>query len=776
MTEGRTRYWALPLLVVAFSLRVWALADLQVYGDSAWSVYLALKDLSWMTSVTAMDSHPPLHYYLLHFWMGAAGVGELPVRFLSAFTGLLTVAVTFRLGQRLLGTNGGLLAGGLVAVSPFLIYFDRMPRMYSLLVLLATLSLYLSLRLLASPSALHLGLYLAVILAALYTHYHGTVVVAAGFLAVAVGWRRDRKLLAAWVGGHLLVGSLYLPWLLYALGASLTVSTQAYSAMDLAPPASLPAILERFWIALNLGGLTDTGQSRLLALGLAVLWAAGISVFLLTGRWRHSLQGRLPLLVPAALVALPILINASVFLLTPYMPFTRYLLFAAPAYLLLLAWVLRELWGGSRLAGALGIALAVGSLVYALPGTFYVEGREADLEAAEASRRVALLAGPEDGIIFQAPWHAGYFRVRQGGQAPQVHSLQEVPLADLPRVLEKHPRLWLSMLNSSKRMASYPQEEWLDRNAFKAQEWWQGRLRLSLYGGGPDPSLQPLGTNFGGLISLEAAGLGASEARAGEVVNLLFRWRALSNVGQKYVVFAHLVDAEGRRCTGRDSEPVDELSSTETWKTGDIIDDRRGLLVEPTVPSGQYRLAVGLYARNDPSKRLAAQGGGETQVLLGPLKVLPSSPLPGEGRAAVKTGLGLDLLGYRVDPPWERRVTGVSIVDGQATIWAETSPGTGDRLPVTVRWQATEPLSQTFSRRLELVDNSGKAWGHTPLAPLGGPCTISHWVPGEVVSDTSEIDIQENVPPGEYRLRATLYSQQGVPLADPILFGSLRVR
>ncbi|MDP2937207.1 MAG: glycosyltransferase family 39 protein, partial [Dehalococcoidia bacterium] len=148
MTSRPRNSWILLVLGLAFALRVVGLPDLQLSGDAAWSVYLALKDLPALTLATAMDSHPPLFYYVLHAWMAASGLTELAVRFLSAVFGLLTVTLTYKLGQRLLGPWGGLIAGLLAAVSPFLVYFDRMPRMYSLLALLAALAIYLVLRLL----------------------------------------------------------------------------------------------------------------------------------------------------------------------------------------------------------------------------------------------------------------------------------------------------------------------------------------------------------------------------------------------------------------------------------------------------------------------------------------------------------------------------------------------------------------------------------------------------------------------------------------------------
>lgn len=831
------------LLALAFGLRTAGLSELQVSGDAAWSVFLALKDLPALTLATAIDSHPPLYYYLLHAWMAAAGVSELSVRFLSAATGLLTVAGTIKLGQRLLGPAGGLVAGLLAAVSPFLVYFDRMPRMYSLLALLASLCLYLVVRLLGSgggsphPNPLPKGegmaassrwesaggvcphpnplpegegmtpsprweragvrelsaplnvlarpqatlaLYLLAALAALYTHYYGLLIVAAGFLGLAVGWRKQPGRLLALAGGHALIAVLFLPWLLYVLGPSVAVTTQAYGAIDLARPPSVLAFLERFWIALNVGDMLETGESRLLALALSLIWAAGIPVVLL----RRNQQGDEPpdiqgnklggmlLLVFAGFVALPVAANALVYQLTPYVPFSRFLLFATPAYLLLLVWMLGELWRASRPAGGLAAALALGVTVYALGGTYYIEARAADVEAVEVARRVGPVGGADDGVIFQALWHAGYFRVRSGEKAPAPYALAEVPVAELPGLLERHPRLWLSMYSSARRDPLYPQEEWLDRNAYKAEELWQGNLRLALYGGRPDPALEPLGADYGGLVRLEAAGVGPRQVRGGDILRVYLRWRALEDPGQKYVAFVHLLNEGGRGCTGRDGEPVNSLRPTEAWKAGEVVDDRRGLLVGPGIPPGRYNLALGLYRREDWTQRLPISGSGGDRVLLGPIEVLPGPPLTQGDPVASVAVSGLELLDYQIERRWESRV--VRNVDGPVEAWSPAEIRPGGRLAVNLRWRSARPPDQAYRLRLEMVDGSGRAWGLAPEGPLGGDCPTFRWAPGEVVSQTGDIAIQPDAPPGRYRLRASLYPQQGDrPLADPVVFGSL---
>ncbi|HLB13184.1 MAG TPA: hypothetical protein VJO15_09520, partial [Dehalococcoidia bacterium] len=293
--------------------------------------------------------------------------------------------------------------------------------------------------------------------------------------------------------------------------------------------------------------------------------------------------------------------------------------------------------------------------------------------------------------------------------------------------------------------------------------------------GGADPPLKPEGSEFGGLVRLDSAGIAPQQVRPGEVLRLYLRWSALKEPGRKYVAFVHLVDKEGRGCTGRDGEPVDGLRPTESWRTGEVIDDRRGLMVGPGTPPGPYYLAVGLYDREDWTRRLLLEDARGDKVLLGPLEVLPApGSTPQDTSVASAPEIGLELLGFDVDPRWEAQV--IKNVDGPVEVWTPAATRPGATVPVTLRWRAGRPLGDAYRLRLEVVDGDGKGWGLAPEAPIGGQCPSFRWAPGEVVSETREVSIQPDAPRGQYRLRAIVYPQEGdVPVAGPLVFGTLSV-
>ncbi|MBI5464987.1 glycosyltransferase family 39 protein [Candidatus Gottesmanbacteria bacterium] len=114
-----------------------------LWRDEAFSVLLSEPPLLEIIKLTASDFNPPLYYFILHFWMKIFGNGEIVIRMLSFIFHLLLIFVCYKFAQKLkfskLTTYYLLLT---TFLNPMLIYFAFEARMYSLLALLATASMY----------------------------------------------------------------------------------------------------------------------------------------------------------------------------------------------------------------------------------------------------------------------------------------------------------------------------------------------------------------------------------------------------------------------------------------------------------------------------------------------------------------------------------------------------------------------------------------------------------------------------------------------------------
>ncbi len=141
------RVGLMVVLLGAFALRAYRLGVASLWYDETVSAFLAQLDLVSLTRHTAGDIHPPLYYYLLHFWGRLAGWSEFSLAFPSLFFGVLLIALTYRGAREWLGARVAMLAALLVAISPYNVWYSQEVRMYTLGAALGLASVYFFVRL-----------------------------------------------------------------------------------------------------------------------------------------------------------------------------------------------------------------------------------------------------------------------------------------------------------------------------------------------------------------------------------------------------------------------------------------------------------------------------------------------------------------------------------------------------------------------------------------------------------------------------------------------------
>src|SRR5262245_16343487 len=129
-------------MAVGAGLRFFHLGFESVWFDEAYSIQLATGSVGHILLERWTDIHPPLYYLALHFWMPIAGTTESAVRLLSAVADLVTIPAAWLTARRLFGSRIALVTAVLLAISPFHVQYAQEARMYALLCLLATVSMY----------------------------------------------------------------------------------------------------------------------------------------------------------------------------------------------------------------------------------------------------------------------------------------------------------------------------------------------------------------------------------------------------------------------------------------------------------------------------------------------------------------------------------------------------------------------------------------------------------------------------------------------------------
>ncbi len=178
-----------------------------LWGDEAWAATLAIKPIFEIIKIVAKDTSPPLYYLLLHTWMKIFGTSEIAIRSLSFLFFIGTAIVVYFIGKHLWDKKTGILASLLTLANPFLFAYAFEGRMYSLLALTSTLSIFFFLK------GYRWGFILATT-AALYTHHFSLfMVIFEAIWRLRESWGKNLKQFVKNFSDFLIIGAFYLPWI-----------------------------------------------------------------------------------------------------------------------------------------------------------------------------------------------------------------------------------------------------------------------------------------------------------------------------------------------------------------------------------------------------------------------------------------------------------------------------------------------------------------------------------------------------------------------------------
>jgi 4-amino-4-deoxy-L-arabinose transferase-like glycosyltransferase len=237
-------------------------------------------------------------------------------------------------------------------------------------------------------------------------------------------------------------------------------------------------------------------------------------------------------------------------------------------------------------------------------------------------------------------------------------------------------------------------------------------------------------SDFGGWARLLGYSLGSGPFKAGEALPLTLFWQVMGSNLPPLTVLVELQDESGLP-VGQYQQPPAWPSPQ--WQAGDLLRDPHAIPLPPTLPPGQYRLAVSLF---EPGQNPLTVPLGVITTLDRPHNFDPPQP---EFTLDVLFGnqarlVGLDLPARQVKP--------------------------GESLPLTLHWQAQATLDQSWTVFVHLLDAQGNIISQQDQIPGGGQFPTTGWLPGEYLTDSYSLLIPANTPPGRevYRLAVGLYN------------------
>ncbi len=733
--SDKTPRWLLAgLMLLGFGLRVVRLGDKSVWWDEGLAAWAARQSLADIAHWTANDVHPPLYFWLLHFWRLLSGDSEFGLRLLSALIGLLTIPATYLLGKRINGRFTGLLAALFMTISRFNIGWSQEMRMYALSALLGALALWAAVGVWQYGRLRHWLLYILFMVAGLYNLYLAVMVlVAVNLVWLLLVWPRAEQKWRnfwQWSLGQTAVLLLYAPWLAYALGRIPTWSS--------ANPIDPWSFLKIYWTVLTVGIPLDVDQYAPLTLPVLIIFLLGVGLIGWRAR-RHPLNQQklalllVGLLLPALVVYIVSLPKASFFYSPPLAP--RYLIIFLAAFTVLLAWGISLLNNGrSRPFGFMAAGLAVYAALFGLNS--YHPNRVLADDFPSLTATIAAYQQPDDAVVLYTdtdwPIFAYHYASFWHG-IPSAWQMTPERASDfLNPIWQAHDGIWL--VQTQYAPISDPQQlvvAWLKEQAVGELSYPYGDKRLLFFARTPTRAAQ-IETLVQALprLGLETAvpyltgyDLHAQDFRTGETMHLFLYWQGS---GQPDLVEIGVVPAAG-------GEPF-ALAAVAAPATAGPSRQQVDLLVSADLASGAYQFYA---AANDGTAQF-----GQINIRQKQANFITAADVNIQNRIEAQFGEGISLLGYD---------------------FGATSYRPGDAVPLTLYWQGAGQIGQRYKVFTHVlgevynINSDNFLWGQQDNEPENGRRPTTTWRTGEIIVDAYAIPLDPLAPPGTYQIEIGLY-------------------
>ncbi|MFN8453624.1 MAG: glycosyltransferase family 39 protein [Anaerolineae bacterium] len=840
----------LLLIFIAFTLRLAWLGYQSLWYDEGVTWLLSQMTLTGLVRWTAADIQPPLYYALLWLTTRLFGSSECALRLPSAIFGTLTIPLLYVLARRLFSHSlPALLAAFITTLSPALVYYSQEARMYTLLVFEATLLAYILLKWLRAPAQPESApsllpqpivlIYSLTATAALFTHYFAAfLLLAHGFYVVFVLWQRGfpRRLMWQVIQAFGLTALLFAPWLPILLSRLGDDPSYWPGALK------LPEALRQLLITFTLGETVFEHSGFRLALGYVLL----ILIGLIYGRISESTNQRMasqwrsvandqpaPLLPsddsssliphPSSFIPHPssfilflwLLLPTSLILALSYQSpkfNPRYLLLAWPAFALLLAASLSQLYPSKHHPLLKTTTRHAPRTTYYLPFLFalsfvlatsafslynwFSDRRFAKDDFQALAQFVRERIAPGETVLLSSGHMFPVWQYYYGSQGwtplPRLERLDVNRVtgldiaADIAPALKGQKGAWLVSWQDEVIDPNGVVPFWLDlvgRRPHDAGDFqgvrlehWRldpGKLELleqspikhpvGKLAGPADSTLA--GYNFANQVEL----LGLTQLSDRELA--LF-WRPRQPLPDDVLLTFNLVDEDGfawapEPAVGR---PGAYLYPPSRWPAGQVVMTRQALPWHIGTPPGQYLAEVGLGQAGSLSTDnynfkgwdiLDEQGRPlRRTALLGPVNL----------RQLVRPANGSLIL------PDTPLVDFSPVILLRQSSLSQTTAEPGDRLRLTLWWQAGQFNLDDISIAFDLVDSTGHDFRVGSSLTPSRNFNLPRWQPGDVVRGQYWLNLPPEVASGPATLQVRLVNIHAFPYDKLFPFEKLDIR
>ncbi len=478
------------LIFTAFLVRLHGLTFQSLWRDEVDAICFAqaplLKDLpqtalsftptcppnipDLLAAFTQPGFNGPLYFLILRGAIGLFGYSEFALRFFSLLCGVISVALIITLGTRLFNRAVGLIAGALLTLSAYQVWYSQEAKMYTLITLLTLASIYFLRRAVEEG---RLRFWIGVVgctSLAMGSHILAALLIPVQVIMFLLWWPHSRRHLVAGAISLACVTMPYLPvgidrvkWAFepavtgfapYTLGDMLSVLGRVYT--------------RGFFSSYDERGVTIATAT---AAALAIFGLLSIDVPARPASRPDRLLTRLSVfawaLIPTLAIAL-ISINRPIFT-------DRYLIWIQPAFYLAVALGVYALWKWIKPLGAFAL---IALLIVNTDGLLMQSVTPFKSDFRSAAHAIAREIQPDDLVVFQIPHvqHTFDYYFRQPYQAlggPYTNypgdfngyqSSDDAVLAQIGPMFADQHTVWLVSSEAAMWDARNLLQRWLEMN------------------------------------------------------------------------------------------------------------------------------------------------------------------------------------------------------------------------------------------------------------------------------------------------------------------------
>jgi mannosyltransferase len=750
------------LILIAFALRTYHIAEQSIWRDEGVSLYLAASSMPVILADRASTVHPPLYFVLLNVWTKLAGASELSARFFSLVFGVLLIPCLYSVVGKIFDQKTALVTMAIAAFSPLYVVYSQEVRVYSIMPLLYLILIY-KLGQLQRPEGQtrwNWITFTVVELLCLYLHYFSILVIASANLLLAVTWLRRRGIiLRRWILSQAAVGLACTPWILLVLA---TWRRQGAPQDYFADPLQKKGILEMtslVWHFLN-GGKDLRAHSPFVFLSwllAASLVGALVVAFREPDRRKQLLAMLCHWLVPLSMAI-------AVWWLRP-MTHPRYvMMFSTPLFIVVGRAVVVAMSAGrpGKLAGALLATVLTATFILGL-GVAYFDTQYFKDNVRGLVRHLEPLTSANDVIVVHPIDYAVAYYYDGPAPIAMVDPDDEQGMSALLATLPAKRNAFVAWpfgtpVGKVHRLPFEMERHGIlvDRHLFKGYSL----ATYEIEGPVPSVDVQLASVDFG-AVQLTGAFYQA-EVRADGGICLALRWRLVQPTAQGYKATIILWDEQGRRLSASDMLLRNEWGlNTASWSPGDEVVNYYVVPVPLGTPPLSYPITVGVYDAASMERLSFLDHAGNPAGV---------DSRVGEVSLTRAHDFARDPYGTRTSLAWET-VDQPEIADGLALEgFAIHDHPAQQMVNVTLRWKAVRDDLPRYVPHLRFGgdDNLSSAVGS---ALFEHRYPTSEWVQGEVLVEQRNLAYPRS---GDRAVLEIEVDGKTVPLADLALDRSER--